>query len=295
MQHIKLQPKQLGIVYFDSNPRNAQIYVDGQILVDPDTEESLRTPTRVLLYEGRRNFTYVLEGHEDVSGYVDIYPGVTVNIFRNMKPGKSEEGWGEPEPQIWLSNKINHVGTNMNKGNVTVTSNPSGAKIYVDNVLIKETTPTKLSLDPGQHYIIMEIDGYFKDYGYVYIYPGSELMMQGTLIKIPYSSMSEISMRKYIKTYFMSGEIKPNIVSMQGPTTGWLVITTYPAGATVEMDGKTVIDIDTKETLKTPVQMEIEMGLHNLIYKLPGYCTAFDSIYIYPGGTQYSHKDFNIC
>lgn len=99
---LNLQPKQFGLVYFDTQPHGARIYVDGQLLIDPDTEESLKTPARYNLYEGRHDFTFVLEGHEDASGYVDVFPGVTVNIYRNMKPGKGEEGWGEPQPQIWL-------------------------------------------------------------------------------------------------------------------------------------------------------------------------------------------------
>ena len=102
MQIKQLQPKQPGTVYFDSDPHGASIYANGQLLVDPVTEEALRTPARVLLTEGRVDYTISLEGYEDSSGFVDIFPGITVNIYKRLKSGKSEQGWGTPEPQIWL-------------------------------------------------------------------------------------------------------------------------------------------------------------------------------------------------
>ncbi len=364
MKIDQLQPKQLGIAYFDSDPHGAHIYVDGQILIDPETEEALRTPAKANLYEGRHDFTIVLDGYEDSSGYFDIFPGVTVNIYKRLKHGKSEEGWGEPQPQIWLSQQPGiikiysypdgadvyidggHIGKTPTTANISpgvhtvtfrmpgmmeesklvdvhpgswssidatmrpilpnlysnyevknmpgklkITTNPSGAKIYIDNVLIKEKTPTMLSLPTGQHYIVLEIDGYFKDYNYVYI-PASEIdmILERNLVRTS-SALSESTMKKYIQHYFMSGEIR----SLQSPTTGTLVITTYPADARIEMDGKMVIDVDTKAFLKTPVQLEVGMGLHNFIFKLEGYCNGFGSIYMNPGETRYLHINLNIC
>lgn len=112
MQISQLQPKQLGAVHFDSDPHGAHIYVDGQLLIDPNTEESLKTPARALLYEGRHNFSMVLDGHEDASGYFDVLVGTTVNIYKRLKPGTPQEGWGQPEPQIWLEGKLKE-GTDM--------------------------------------------------------------------------------------------------------------------------------------------------------------------------------------
>lgn len=370
----RLQPKQFGSVYFDSSPRNARIYVDGQILVGPDTGEDLRTPTKVILYEGRHDFTYVLEGHEDVSGYMDIYVGTTVNIFRNMKPGKSEEGWGQPQPQIWLSQQTGTLnvysypdGANvfidgklsgkapatisnipagerritfkmpgmmdeekvvdihpgawssidatmrpvlpslqsqsyqsmsstyevkiMQTGNITITTNPSGAKIYVNDIM-KGTTPVKLALGTGYQYVVLEKDGYHKDFNRIYIHPGAELELSRNLSRLPYSQYEAGQIEKYIRSYFMSDTIK----SIQGPATGTVVITSHPAGATVEMDGKMVIDVDTKEILKTPLEMEVGMGQHNFVFRLAGYCNEFETVYILPGtGATYIAKTFYVC
>lgn len=212
MQQTILQPKQMGTVRFDSDPHGANIYVDGQILTDPDIEQSLKTPARVLLYEGRRDYTISLEGYEDASGYVDIFPGATVNVYKRLKKGVSEEGWGQPEPQIWLSQQT--------------------PKFEADQI------------------------------------------------------------KKYIQYYFMSDTIK----SLQGPAMGTVVITTYPTGAAVEMDGRMVIDVDTKDVLKTPVQMEVGIGQHNFVFKLEGYCNESETVYILPGtGVIYINKTFYVC
>lgn len=168
---ITMQPRQRGEVFFDTQPHGAQIYVDGQLLIDPDTEESLRTPEKVLIFEGRHDFTFVLEGHKDASGYLDIYTGTTVSIFRNMEPGKSEEGWGEPEQQIWLSEQ--------NTGTIRVYSEPYGANIYIDGNSVRDQsgnivkTPVTITDIPvGDHQITFIIPGYLDEMKIVRIHHG---------------------------------------------------------------------------------------------------------------------------
>lgn len=214
-----MQPKEYGIVVFDTQPHGAKIYVDGQLLVDPNTEEALRTPERVLLIEGRRDFTFVLEGHKDVSGYIDVFAGVTVNVFRNLKPGISEEGWGEPEPQIWLSQQ-----------------------------------PT------FQRSLQRSVGGIMK-----------------------------YTMEDELKTRYGIMEESSNIV------TGYIVLTTYPEGATIYLDKNLVIDMDTGEPIKTPVELETYIGSHDLQFKLPGYCDEFWSVYVTSASTQYVYRNLQIC
>ncbi len=96
-------PRQTGTIHFDSNPRGALIYVDGQLAENPDTGEPIKTPATIAIIEGRRSFTFSLPGYDDEIGYINVMPNTTGNIYRNLKPGISEEGWGKPEPQIYLS------------------------------------------------------------------------------------------------------------------------------------------------------------------------------------------------
>lgn len=95
-----LQPRQTGIIHFDSEPRGALIYVDGQLTENPNTGEPVRTPANISIIEGRRSFAFSLPGYDDEIGYMNVIPNTTGNIYRNMKPGISQEGWGKPEPQI---------------------------------------------------------------------------------------------------------------------------------------------------------------------------------------------------
>lgn len=172
-------------------------------------------------------------------------------------------------------------------GCATITTNPSGAKILVDGKLMTDRggnpvkTPTKLELFTGQRYIELDLEGYFADFSYAYIYPSCDINIERNLSKIP------LSMGKIIR-YNSTTQIPPEVV-------GNLVITTYPAGATINMDGKTVIDTETKEPLKTPVELVVPMGLHNFIFKLAGYCDEFAPVYITPRSTQYVHNDFYVC
>lgn len=156
-----MQPKSKGTVHFDSQPRGADIIVDGQILINPDTEESVKTPATVSLYEGRRDFILRLHGSNDATGYVDVYAGSRVDIFRNFSPGTP--GGGEhPEPQIWLSNQ--------NTGTLRVFSEPYGAKLCIDENPVKDaygnsvTTPVTITDVPeGAHQITFRMSGHLNE------------------------------------------------------------------------------------------------------------------------------------
>lgn len=155
-----LQPRQKGIVHFDTSPHGAIIMVDGQYLVDPDTEEYIRTPATVLLFEGRRDYVLKLENHHDASGYVDIYAGSRVDIFRNMEPipgSNIRSAYTLPYPYY------------PGYGDILIDSNPQGGYIYIDGYpLMNESgnavlTPVKVTgIMEGFHEVIIAKDGYYE-------------------------------------------------------------------------------------------------------------------------------------
>ncbi len=165
-----MQPKQKGIVHFDSQPRGADIIVDGQILINPDTEESIKTPATVSLYEGRRDFILRLHGSQDETGYIDIFPGTKVDIFRNFEPGIP--GGGEkPEPQIWLSYET---------GTIRVYSFPDGANIYIDDNAVRDQSgqiakaPVVITDVPaGARRVTFRMPGYMEESKIVDVEPGA--------------------------------------------------------------------------------------------------------------------------
>lgn len=194
---IEMQPKQRGLAHFDSSPRGAQIYIDGQILTNPETEESIKTPATVALTEGRRNFIMRLEGHEDVTGYIDVFPGVRVDIHRNFKTG-APGGGEKPEPQIWLGDKSKEgisipPGVKiLGVGTVNITSAPPGAQIFIDGKpLLDEKgeirkTPIILTDVPeGYHKFVYILSGYNKGTIIIDVIAGEIADAGVTLISLP--------------------------------------------------------------------------------------------------------------
>ena len=155
-----LQPRQRGSVHFDTSPHGAIIMVDGQYIIDPDTEEYIRTPATVLLFEGRRDFVLKLENHHDASGYVDVFAGSRVDIFKNMEPMP-----GSNIRSAYLLPYPYYPGY----GDLLIDSNPQGGYIYIDGYpLLNESgnavlTPVKATgIMEGMHEIRIAKDGYYE-------------------------------------------------------------------------------------------------------------------------------------
>lgn len=294
-----MQPKEFGIVFFDTQPHGAQMIVDGQILINPDTEESLRTPERVLLVEGRRDFILRLEGHNDSVGYVDVLVGTTVNIFRNLTPGTKEE-WTIPEPQIFL--------TAPNTGVLRVYSFPDGADVYVNRRYIGKAPLVVTDVPAGVATITFKMTGMMDEEKIVDIVEGAwsdtYSTMRPVLPKLQSYHQNEVEIMNETANmnivqepfYPESPEIPCAFPEKPGETAtqGSIVITTYPLGGTIIMDGKTIIDLDTGEPLRTPIQLVLTMKYHDFIFQLEGFFDEYGGEYITPGHISYVHRNFNV-
>jgi hypothetical protein len=146
--------------------------VDGQYIIDPDTEEYLRTPATVLLFEGRRDFVLKLENHHDAVGYVDIFAGSRVDIFRNMEPIP-----GSNIRSTYLLPYPYYPGY----GDLLIDSNPQGGYIYIDGYpLLNESgnailTPVKATgIMEGFHEVRIAKDGYYEKQLIVNIISGQD-------------------------------------------------------------------------------------------------------------------------
>lgn len=152
--------RQKGIVYFDAQPHGAIIMVDGQYILGPDTEEYIRTPATVLLFEGRRNFVLKLENHHDTVGYADVHTGSRVDIFRNMEPIHGSNV---------ISSYLLPYPYYPGYGDLLIDSNPQAGYVYIDGYpLIDDVgnavlTPVKATgLMEGMHEIRIAKDGYYE-------------------------------------------------------------------------------------------------------------------------------------
>lgn len=84
----------------------------------------------------------------------------------------------------------------MSTGDITIRTNPPGAIVYVDSLLVTDAsgnpvvTPLKLALAEGMYRFQMILSGYYEDWDHEYIYCGSDLLLERTLMpqRAPYGS-----------------------------------------------------------------------------------------------------------
>lgn len=79
----------------------------------------------------------------------------------------------------------------MNTGDITIRTNPQGATIYADGILATDNsgnplkTPIKLTLQEGDHRFLLVLAGYYEDWEHVYIYSGSDIQLDRSLMLAP--------------------------------------------------------------------------------------------------------------
>lgn len=138
-----------GKLTVNSTPSGAKIHID-----DVYTFET--TNTLILVDPGEHKLTLKLNDYED---YVE-----------NFTIAAAEEKT--------ISATLTIIPTDIT---INISSTPTGAKIYIDNVYKFETTDTTISAPAGAHTLTLKLDGY-KDHNLPYNWPaGSVKSMQVTL------------------------------------------------------------------------------------------------------------------
>lgn len=171
--------------------------------------------------------------------------------------------------------------------NLTITSNPEGATICIDGSVLTDefrtpiTTPATITLLEGYHNIALELYGYYTGYERIYIYPGIKSNTSTYLAKKMYVSVIE-SMQEN------------TLGNVTNKLTGNVIMTTYPTGANIYIDGNLAVDTGTMKPITTPVDMCIYMGYHDIRFTLEGYYDEFWGVYVLPREAQYIHRNFNV-
>jgi hypothetical protein len=169
---------QTGNIYVTSNPSGASVTLD-------------RSQTATTPY----TFTNIPVGTHEVSvyysGYQTFYTSVNVN-----------------NGQTTTINAV--LSPTISSGTLSVSSNPTGAAVYVDNLYKGTTSTTVGNLAPGQHAVRLSKAGYQDWTGSVSISAGAT-------------------------TY-----LNPTLIVDQQPTYGTASITTIPSGANVYANGRYV-------------------------------------------------------
>ena len=131
-------------IYISSSPSGAGIYIDGLY--------KGRTPKTIEVSAGTHKITLKLSGYEDWSRTVYVTAGKKLEVRARLEP--------LPKPTSTPST-----------GSIYISSSPSGAKIYIDDVY-KGKTPETVKLAAGTHKVTLKLSGY-KDWSQdVYVAAG---------------------------------------------------------------------------------------------------------------------------
>jgi hypothetical protein len=124
-----------GTIYVVSTPQGASAYVDG---IYYGITPALATG----LVPGNHQVRISLSGFQDWIGTVNVVGGTTTTVTQTLRVGT-------PTP-------TQAPGT----GSVAVSSNPSGAQVFMDNVYEGITPLTISSVQPGSHTFVIKQPGY---------------------------------------------------------------------------------------------------------------------------------------
>ncbi len=142
---VTLTPK-FGYLMVYSTPTNAEVYVDGDYVG--------KTPLKgYKLSTGTHTIKLVRDGYEDYVKTVNINPGETTKIEATLSEAKAM---------------------------LKITSDPSGAGVYVDGDY-KGTTPLTISLSPGTHSVRLSKSDYEDYTTSVTLNPGESKTISATL------------------------------------------------------------------------------------------------------------------
>ena len=205
-----------GTLSVNTNPSGATIYIEGSY--------KGTSPIEITLAEGNYALKITKDGYEEYK--------TSVTIKANQKTSIS--------PKL-IAKNISQVKVGL----LSVTSNPSGADIFIDGNLIKETTPLyNYPLKPGSHSIKISMLGY-SDYS--------------TSIQVSENQLTNL------------GIINLQPISIQN---GFLTVTSNPSGADIFIDGNLI-----KET--TPLyNYPLKPGSHSIKISMLGYKDSIRSVYI---------------
>jgi hypothetical protein len=146
----------VGSLYITSTPSGAQLYVDSSYRgTTPTTVGSLAPGAHTVLLR--------LSGYQDFSGTATIYAGQTTTMSANLV-------------QVTPTSTV---------GTLAISSSPSAAEVYVDNVFRGYTPLTLTDISPGSHAITLQLAGYQNWLGTVQVSGGQTTTVQGTLSPNP--------------------------------------------------------------------------------------------------------------
>jgi hypothetical protein len=218
---LVLQEVSTGSISISSIPTNADIYIDGSPQLDGNGYQ-LKTPATISgINPGPHSVTLKLSGYEDynspIDGPINIVAGVTTFLSVAM------------------------LRSPITIGNISITSNPAGAEIWIDGNNTGKITPnTIIDASIGVHSFILKLPGYNNTIGDINVVGGATSYIFAILVPL-------------------------------SPTTGAISISSIPQNADIYVNGVLQLDIN-GQSLKTPATlMNLVPGSYTIKLKKTGY------------------------
>ncbi|NPA47179.1 MAG: PEGA domain-containing protein, partial [Thermococci archaeon] len=267
-----------SVISVYSKPSGAKLYLNGAYIGT--------TPMTLTVQPGVYNMTLLLSGYKPYSKLLVVYTRETLKVLVNLTPLPV---------------------------NLTITSDPYGAKVYI-NGTYKGITPLVLSLIPGTYKVKLTRRGYKNYTTTVKLSPDKSKTLSVTLsplygqVKITstplgakvyingsYKGMTPLDLSLPPGTYnvriskqgykdyetplsLSAGEHKTLSVTLT-PLFGYLTVTSTPSGASVYIDGK--------YAGTTPLEnYRLPTGDHTVKVGKDGYKTYTTTVDVSPGATS---------
>jgi serine/threonine-protein kinase len=227
-------PVLLSELTFASQPDGAKVEVDGQ------TDINWVTPFKASqLIPGTHNVVFSKDGYLPQTRSIDSVPGKSVPVSAVL----------------------------VQAANVTVTSNPSGANIWIDGNDSGQVTPAKLSLEKGLHSVSVRKAGYREALLETNLAPGKPATFAPVLLSL--NQTHDDAPKGGLLARFLGSDSIPD-------GKGLVHFRTVPAGATIVIDGRVAPQ-------KTNARWPADPGIYSIDLQMSGYKTVHRNIQVKQG------------
>jgi serine/threonine-protein kinase len=227
-----------GELRFTSSPAGAKVEVDSW------TEPTWITPFRASnLAAGTHTVLFTHAGYIQEKRTVTVSAGKSLMISAQLKPATST---------------------------VFVSSTPPGASILVDGRDTEKTTPAEMTMEKGEHTVVVRMRGY-KDVS------TTETLAEGQSLTFS-PVLQQLQVQSLPKQNFWRKVFGNNDAVEAGK--GIIQIRTDPEGATILVNNKVTGD-------RTNARWAVDPGAYDITLKMDGYKTVSKTLNVQKGQTRY--------
>jgi serine/threonine-protein kinase len=224
----------LGQMVIDSTPQGAQVQIDGK------TDPSWVTPLTLSgLTAGQHSLVFSKAGYSTDARTVTVASGSKVSVASRLT---------------------------QSAATLAVTSNPAGANIYIDGKNTSKLTPAQVSVDKGQHVVLVRKSGFIDETTNAQFALGQTVNFSPELR--PLGNVDDIR---------IAGRMKKLFGGKEAQGMGTVSIRTQPKGAQVAVNQHMV-------EKETPVDIMLDPGNYVVDITVSGYAPVHKIITVERGG-----------